>query len=192
MRYLIIFIVVLMGCYDDPEQYSRFDFVDTGIVAERQSETGPVVLVMGDSRGHLGDEWHYLRATVYNVAFGGTTMYGVKHRIHYVNEIQPDYVIIFGGVNESRFSTTFDEWRTVFDANVQAIIDAGAIPVLCDPFTARLDGGEYISREIRAYLRNTYNDYYFDSATEISWFRDHVHFSSFGYEKISENINMLF
>lgn len=180
-------IAMLFFCseYERPE-WSDHDFGETIVVSKIIENTTPVVL-MGDSRIFFGGKWENLPITTHNVGVGCTTIYGVVHRLHYIDDYNPLYVVIMCGVNEKRYNITIAEWIAEFNEVFNYIIAKNAHPIICDP-THQSSFNYPITNAIRDFLRQNYGAYYINFNLSDDDFIDLVHLNDSGYLKISTTL----
>lgn len=92
---------------------------------------GTKVLIMGDSRADMGGYWPRLPYTVLNTGWSGKTTTYTISRLDAVDKFNPDYVVIFSGINDAR-ELTIDQFKTNLEYIVKYISDRGAVPIIMD------------------------------------------------------------
>jgi lysophospholipase L1-like esterase len=187
----IIFILVsIFGCdYEDNstpvKQYLKDESDNFPVNFRHREGERPVILFMGDSRADFGNTWDDLPYEVYNVARYGSSTYSILKRLFYVDQIHPDYVVIFTGINDyttmspEQFQKNLNIIFSYLSQRTKIILmDISINPNFPASFAVYSDNKK-IMENYSCYLSlNLINEDFTDS----------VHFSELGYKKVSEAI----
>ncbi len=175
--YCILLFSLFLGCYEND-----------GDIAYRPG-IQPTILFFGDSRSTFGGTWDQLPNEVYNAGRAGSTLDYTVSRLYLIDELHPDVVIIFTGVNDAtknRLDAFMYELAIIIDyaksRNVELIImDITVMP-------SYRDDPNYFDQfaPFRDAMERT--GYYYPVEYTDSDFINVVHLNSDGYETISNAI----
>jgi len=95
--------------------YDKYDFYS---ISFQSVGNGINVLIMGDSTMYSSAYCDNLPYNIYNVSKPGITTRGIINRLHFIQSLNIDYVVIGIGINDSKHLSTGE-----FNSHILTIID---------------------------------------------------------------------
>jgi lysophospholipase L1-like esterase len=190
MKKLLLAIIVLFllsGCeYGGSEpDVSPYDYTELDSISFVKDGNETKVLILGDSTMYKGETWNYLPYTVYNAGMGTTTTIGVLNRMHLIDTVDPDIVIVGAGMNDVFHGHNIVDIQARF-LEIKEICKSKNVPVVfievSDPYN--------VSSGIVSMINNFVNENTiqvpFDCQNDET--TDGIHFTDSGYKRLSKSI----
>lgn len=185
----IVIALFFIGCeYETDDNFDGFhyDNYDFYSISYQRLGNSTRVLFMGDSTIRLGASWAWLPYTVYNVAKDGITTRGVINRLHFIDSLNPDYVVVGIG-NCDSFYLSIGEFSSHIET-IQDFCDARGVPVIFIEIPALTPSINILKFRIDEKVR--VDNYLEFNMMEVETY-DGVHYNELGYKRLSSEIETM-